>query len=39
MIITANGTFWFYNAVMFPKDAYEMANSVVPDYNAPLGAV
>ena len=33
------GTVWFYKAVMHPKDADGMANSVDPDQTAPLRAV
>ena len=32
-------TAWFHNAVMCPKDAGRMANSVDPDQTAPFGAV
>ena len=34
-----NRTVWFNNAVMHPKDADGMANSVDPDQTAPQGAV
>ena len=33
-----NGTVWFYNAVMYPKDPNEMANSVDLDQTAPIEA-
>ena len=32
-------TIWLYHRVLSPKDADGMANSVVPDQTAPLGAV
>ena len=31
VIVLKNGTVWFYNAVVHPKDADGMANSVDPD--------
>ena len=34
-----NGAAWIYDAVMYPKDEDEMANSVNPDQTAPFGAV
>ena len=35
--LSHNGTGWFYNAVMYPKDANEMGNSIEPDQTADLG--
>ena len=32
-----NGTVWFYNAAICPKDADRMANSVDPGQTAPVG--
>ena len=34
-----NGTVWFYNAVLPPKDVDGKTNSVDPEQTAPLGAV
>ena len=34
-----NGTFWYYNILMRPIEAYGIANSVDPDQTAPFGAV
>ena len=34
---SSNSTVWFYNAVMGRTDSAAMANSIGPDYTAPLG--
>ena len=39
IIIIKMEQFWFYNEVILPSDADEMATSVGPDQTAPLGAV
>ena len=34
-----NGTVWFYNSIMHPKDADGMINSAEPNQAAPIGAL
>ena len=39
VIVVKIGAIWFYGAVLCPKDADGMANSVDPDQTAPWGTV